>query len=297
MSAVTSWAEVKPPAIRLVTASTFTIEQLTNAYNQTRVDYLVPMPMNAARLAEYIYLYHVDLEASFVALEGETMRGLGMLAERGKRGWITRLGVIPATRRQGVGRALVEALLHMSRQRRQATLQLEVIRNNEPAYNLFAQAGFQPAHELLVLRRPPATSTLEPQGNAKWLGRDETLKLLAERDDLTTWITETASLARVDQLQALLVAAPDGSSGWLVFHEQKFRGLSLMLSRLVLRTLHGEPERVAGNLLAHLYRRFPDLDTQVENIAVADPHLPALRAFGFIESFRRIELRRTLTVV
>ena len=288
-------AEVKPPAIRLVPASAFTIEQLTSAYNQTRVDYLVPMPMNAARLAEYIHLYHVDLAASFVALEGETMRGVAMLGARGERGWITRLGVIPATRRQGVGRALVEALLGESRRRGHTAMQLEVIRNNEPAYNLFVQAGFQPAFEMVVLRRPPAPVAIEPRGNAKWLERPEALSLLNERNDVATWITETESLARADHLQALAVAEPDGSSGWLVFQEQKFRGLSLMLSRFVVHTQHGEPERVARNLLAHLYRRYPDLDTQIENIAVDDPHLPALQACGFIESFRRIEMRRTLS--
>jgi len=31
-------------AIKLVPASQFTIEQLTAIYNQTRVDYLLPMP-------------------------------------------------------------------------------------------------------------------------------------------------------------------------------------------------------------------------------------------------------------
>jgi len=64
---------------QLAPASRFTIEQLTAAYNQTRVDYLVPMPMNAARLAEYIQHYDVDLERSAVALADEQMLGLGML--------------------------------------------------------------------------------------------------------------------------------------------------------------------------------------------------------------------------
>ena len=286
--------EMRPPAMRLVSAATFTIEQLTNAYNQTRVDYLVPMPMNAARLAEYIHHYHVDLDASLVALEGETMRGLAMLGVRAGRGWITRLGVIPTTRRRGVGRALVEALLDLGQRRGLAAAQLEVIQNNEPAYNLFARAGFETTHDLLVLRRPPAAAVHPPQGNAKWLEREVALGLLAERGDVVTWITETDSLVRVDHMQALAVALPDGSSGWLVFHEQKFRGLSLMLSRFVLHTQHGEPANVARNLLAHLYTRYRDLDTQIENVAVDDPHVPALREFGFIESFRRLEMRRPL---
>src|SRR5512143_4199625 len=58
-------------AMQLVPASSFSIEQLVAAYNQTRVDYLVPMPMNAARLAEYIHMYDVDLDHSRVAVDGE----------------------------------------------------------------------------------------------------------------------------------------------------------------------------------------------------------------------------------
>ncbi len=55
-------------SIELVPASRFTIEQLTAIYNQTRVDYLVPMPMNARRLQEYITAYDVRLEHSLVAM-------------------------------------------------------------------------------------------------------------------------------------------------------------------------------------------------------------------------------------
>jgi len=38
--------------------------------------------------------------------------------------------------------------------------------------------------------------------------------------------------------------------------------------------------------------RFFDLDTQVENIPVNDPHLPAYYDLGYVESFRRIEMYR-----
>jgi hypothetical protein len=38
-------------SIKLVKASEYSVEELTEAYNQTRVDYMVPMPMNKARLA------------------------------------------------------------------------------------------------------------------------------------------------------------------------------------------------------------------------------------------------------
>ena len=90
--------------IEIISAAQFTIQELTNLYNQTRVDYLVPMPMNAGRLAEYIRDFDVDLSCSGVARadDGQAL-GLGMLGVRKNRTWITRLGVLPATRRGGAG--------------------------------------------------------------------------------------------------------------------------------------------------------------------------------------------------
>ena len=55
--------------MKIVPASHYTFEQLTEAYNQTRVDYLVPMPMNVARLREYAHAYDVDLDGSCVAVD------------------------------------------------------------------------------------------------------------------------------------------------------------------------------------------------------------------------------------
>ena len=69
-------------AIKLIPASHFTIDELTAIYNQTRVDYLVPMPMNSARLVEYINSYDVNLDHSFVAVEEENLRGVAMLGVR-----------------------------------------------------------------------------------------------------------------------------------------------------------------------------------------------------------------------
>ena len=79
--------------IELISAAKFTIQELTDLYNQTRVDYLVPMPMSAERLAEYIRDFDVDLARSCVAraAHGQVL-GLGMLGVRDDKAWITRLG-------------------------------------------------------------------------------------------------------------------------------------------------------------------------------------------------------------
>ena len=53
--------------IELIPAEKFTLQELTDLYNQTRVDYLVPMPMNANRLGEYVHDFDIDLARSCVA--------------------------------------------------------------------------------------------------------------------------------------------------------------------------------------------------------------------------------------
>lgn len=84
-------------------ASEFTFEELTHAYNQTRIDYIVPMPMNVRRLQEYVHNYDVDMDRSVVAMSDGHILGISMLGVRPGRCWSTRLGVLPVKRRRGTG--------------------------------------------------------------------------------------------------------------------------------------------------------------------------------------------------
>ena len=277
---------------QLAPANRFTIEQLAAAYNQTRVDYLVPMPMNAARLAEYIQHYDVDLERSVVAVADDEMLGLGMLGVRSGRTWITRLGVLPGKRRRGLGWALSQALLAANPELRAERTILEVIKNNTPAYNLFLKHGFEVTRELVVLRRPPGPPAHPPSGEARELDRAEALARLVARPDPQSWITETESLAHLEHLTGLGLVLPDGGRGWLVWQVQMFRGFPLLLSHLTLHAERGDAAGVGRALLAHLYQRYPNLDTHTENIPAGDPHLPAFTDQGFMETFRRLEMHR-----
>jgi GNAT superfamily N-acetyltransferase len=295
MSAPLALPETSPETpflFRLEPAAQYSIEQLTAAYNQTRVDYLVPMPMNAARLAEYVHHYDVDLAHSFVAEADGQMLGLGMLGVRPRATWVTRLGVLPVERRNGVGRAILQSLLDASEQLGRPQTILEVIQNNTPAHQLFLANGFKEARELVVLRRPPGPPPFPPPGEARWLERAEALALLAQRLQPESWITDTPSLVHVDNLMGFVLTLPAVGRGWLIFEHQRHGKFIVVLARLALRTEAGDPVQVGQALLAHLYRRFPDLDTHTENIDATNPHLPALHALGYVESFRRIEMCR-----
>jgi len=274
-------------SLQIVPARSFSIDQLVAAYNQTRVDYLVPMPMNAARLAEYIHIYDVDLDYSQVAVDGDQILGLAMLGVRPGRIWITRLGVLPIKRRRGTGEALMRALLAAANQLRISYACLEVIKHNLPAHTLFLKLGFVETRELLILRRPPGPPVEIPSAEVGWLNHAEALALLDTRITPPAWTNETPSLAHLENLAGLSLSLPDGTAGWLVFERQKF-----ILSHFIMQTSQGDAVALGQALLAHLYQRYPDLDTHAENIPVDDPHLAAFFGARFVESFRRIEMHR-----
>jgi ribosomal protein S18 acetylase RimI-like enzyme len=282
-----SAAPSDPDPFLLVSASSFSIEQLTAAYNQTRVDYLVPMPMNAARLAEYVHVYDVNLERSLVAMDGDAILGLAMIGVRPGRVWVTRLGVLPVKRRRGAGEALMRGLLAAGEQPGIHFAVLEVIKHNDPAHALFVKLGFRETQELLVLRRPPGAPRDVPPAQVRWLDRVEMLAALESRATPSAWTHEAESFAKAQYVLGLALTLPDGGSGWLAFQRQTF-----VLQRLILVTERGDPRAVGRALLAHLYQQHPLFDTHAENIPSDDPHLPALLEAGFIESFRRIEMQR-----
>ena len=274
--------------IELIPAAQFTIHELTDLYNQTRVDYLVPMPMNPDRLAEYIRDFDVDLSCSCVArAENGQILGLGMLGVRDNRAWITRLGVLPVTRRSGAGAALMDYMLEKADALHREETHLEVIKNNEPAYKLFLKKGFSEADEYLVMRRAPHSISEPLFGSVEWLDSDGALQTLQTYPNHLTWINAFESMKNAPGVQGMRIRLPNGDSGWLVYRSQKF-----FLSHLVMHTEQGDPREVGTQLLLHLYTRYPRMDTYAENIHEKDPHLPAFRALAYFGNFSRIEMRR-----
>ena len=281
--------------LELISAAHFTMQELTELYNQTRVDYLVPMPMNAERLAEYVHDFDIDLTHSCIArsAEGE-MLGLSMLGIRRDKAWVTRLGVLPVSRRTGAGSAMMDFMLEGAASLGLKETDLEVIKNNVPAYNLFMRKGFTETGEYLVMRRAPHTFTEPVLGHLFWLDTDEASETLQTYPGHLTWINAYASMRNSPNVQGMRIELPNGSSGWLVYRNTKFT-LRSVLSHLIMHTEHGDPYEVGMQLLLNLHSRYPHHDTYAENIPHDDPHLSAFQASGYFTNFSRIEMRRIIT--
>ncbi len=277
--------------MKVITADHYTFEQLTEAYNQTRVDYLVPMPMNVARLKEYSHAYDINLACSFVAIDETNMLGLGMLGVRDGRTWITRLGVLPSGRRRGVGYAIMEALVEKSEECCVDDIWLEVIAGNTPAHELFLKFGFVETRDLIVARRPPNPDTaVFPQGikQVTTLDHEEAIILLSHRKKRPNWLNETESLQNTRNLSALLVEMEDGGRGWITYHASIFQ-----LTRILVEVTSGDVVDVTAACLNVLHSRHKRQDAKTENIFDDEQWLGYQKA-GYIESFRRIEMIKKL---
>ena len=75
-------------------------------------------------------------------------------------GDIANLAVDPACRRQGVGRALLRALLAFARQKGLVRITLEVRPSNQPALALYAAEGFLPVGRRKQFYRAPTEDAL-----------------------------------------------------------------------------------------------------------------------------------------
>lgn len=278
--------------IEIIPADHFTIQELTDLYNQTRVDYLVPMPMNADRLAEYVHDFDVDLKQSCIArdMDGQVL-GLSMLGIRGDIAWITRLGVLPSTRRTGAGSELMDRMIENADLLGLTETHLEVIKNNEPAYKLFLKKGFVETETYLVMRHAPRPLSESLQGNVAWLDYDKALEKLETYPEHITWINACESMKNSSSTEGLYLELPNGDSGWLVYRNTKFT-LRSTLSHLIMHTEKGDPQVVGTQLLSHLHTHFPNHDTYAENIHENDPHLSAFHTLGYFTNFSRIEMRR-----
>jgi ribosomal protein S18 acetylase RimI-like enzyme len=283
------------PSIALaIPASEYNFEQLAAIYNEARTDYIVPMPMNAPRMEAYVYEHDIDLDASVVLLnESQEPIGVGMLGVRDRRGWISRLGVLPACRGYKGGEFIMRRLIEHAQMHGIRWIQLEVIQGNEPACRLFLKLGFQPTRELLIVRRPPGlphADLPQPDAHITALTPDQVMDCLAHRPPGASWIEETPSLLKAGKLKGLYAELPTGQGGWLVYQASLFQ-----LAHFVLNLPDDGAEEALYALLYTLHQQNPKQDTKVENIPAHDIPWRIFQALGYVEAFRRIEMVLQLT--
>ncbi|MGH3003039.1 MAG: GNAT family N-acetyltransferase [Gaiellaceae bacterium] len=252
--------------MRIAAADTLTGGELAAVFTAGYEGYVVPMRVDEALFEYLVDAGDLDLSRSRVALgdDGAPV-GLVLLGVRGDRGWIGGLGVIPAVRRGGVGRALMEAVLADAPPR----VTLEVIMENEPAIRLYERLGFVRRRVLevwtLTAAAPSASARIvEPRP----LGQEG-----------LPWQREDASLPeRYERLEV------DGGAALV-------RDANETVSVLQLAA---EGEGPARELLAAARARGV---LRYVNVPEGEPASAALRSLGASLDVRQLELERAQMLI
>ena len=165
----------------IVPADTLTMAELAEHFTAGYEGYFTPVHVDEATMRYMVEAWDIDLARS------RAMPGVGVcnLAVRDARGWIGGLGVVPAERRRGVGRALMEAALDAA----PSLVTLEVIEQNKPAIRLYEDLGFERTRVLDVwsLPEPPLVEArlVDPaplgQRDLPWQREDASLPADFER--------------------------------------------------------------------------------------------------------------------
>ncbi|MDJ0752420.1 MAG: GNAT family N-acetyltransferase [Ardenticatenaceae bacterium] len=277
-----------------VPADHFSLEELTWVYNKARIDYLIPMPMATHRLQEYISAYDIALNHSCVMLDTILSEpvGLGLLGLRSKRAWISRFGLVPLVRGQGLGSAMMAQLIETADQRGAETILLELIQENRSGFRLAEQFDFNPLRELIVARRPPDLNrsiTLDPAAQIEEESGLEALRWLNGRNDQPSWLNETETFITLEPagLHSLSWKHPDGRAGWAVYESDRYQ-----FKRVTVGVESGDEAAVTAQVLNALHLRYPRKDAVIEDMPLDDPRWAGYQAAGYFETFRRIELKK-----
>jgi ribosomal protein S18 acetylase RimI-like enzyme len=269
---------------QLGSLAALSMDGLVDLVNHAYAGYPGPFsPEDARSYAEFCRVQNIDLARSVLAADAEgTPIGFGLLGIRQERGWCAEFGVVPAWRRQGVGRALLDRLLAEARDAGLHDVRLEVAAANTSAQALYQQAGFRVARVLRnyaalasVLRPPPGENparltlaTVDPATLAMDLGLPS--------DAAPAWDHELPALLTGSHARTMLALRAGLPVGLIHYQPDP---VDVEVRRLAV---HPDDPDAALALLAVAAPR-PSTRLLVAYVADASPLAALLPALGFRE--------------
>ncbi len=198
-------------ALHLVRARSLPLAELVRVFNLGFSDYLVPMQMDEAALADHIANNDIDLECSRVAVDVEPV-GFALAARRGTEAWIGGMGTSPPYRRIGLGARTLRGAIDALGAAGVHTVWLEVLDGNAPAIALYERLGFQRVRHLEIwsLAPDPERDEVEHRG----LDVDAAHAwIAAHRSSREPWQRADASIVRMRERGAPLTGLAVQRSG------------------------------------------------------------------------------------
>lgn len=102
---------------------------------------------------DFVRRNDVDLTRAIFSFEGKQPIGTIVFAQRGKRAWLSLMGILPEYRRRGLGRTLFGGAVDAVRATGATQIEFEVVQRNIAVQEMYKGFGFAPVDELYVWTR------------------------------------------------------------------------------------------------------------------------------------------------
>jgi ribosomal protein S18 acetylase RimI-like enzyme len=256
-------------SIELRAASSLSAAERVDLFNAAYEGYVIPFRLDEAALQFMTEAFDLDLEASRIAFRDGEPVGLGNIGLRGDEAWIGGVGVIAAARRLGIGETLMRALHDEAAARGVTKVWLEVIEQNESAFQLYEKIAYRIVREVEVW----SLSDEVPEGTAREVPPAQArvrLRELRRAQEREPWQRADATIDHYDDLRGLETES----------------GAALFRVGSVVQLL-----QIAGDDASELVRTLRGHGTvSVLNLPAEDPVAGSLRKLGATPSVRQREM-------
>ncbi|CAH6214552.1 GNAT family N-acetyltransferase [Klebsiella oxytoca] len=268
-----------------VSATQFSVAQLTTILSDCFEDYLVPVTLSVEVFVQRFSAEGLSLLDSCVWLDGDVPAAMAVVARRGDEARLAAFAMRSAYRGKGVGRRLMGSLLDALREQGVRRMWLEVIRDNHAAVALYHSLGFEVRHGLCGYLSAQTAS--------------EESSVLQEYDVLA--LTRRAGAELNGQLPWLMdpLTFTTLPCRALSLHQQAFAVLATLSSRPQLQFLWVEPAArgrgLGREMLMALARQFPGLGTSV---TIPERFTPLFQTAGYTPGvLKQYEMSATLSAL
>ena len=149
--------------IEIIPADQLSLREQAGLFTEAFAGYIGgSFEMDSTGLARFLCVQGADLCHSRFARSAGRLCGFGYINCTGGITRIAGMGVLPAVRRTGVARQLLQHLIAEARERSDEAIVLEVIEQNPAAHALYKGAGFRDVAHLLGWRRTARANAREP---------------------------------------------------------------------------------------------------------------------------------------
>ena len=206
--------------MKVVWAAELGTARLLELFNAGFSDYLVPLKLDEAALRTHLRENDIALDRSPVALTHAPV-AFALLGVRGGDGWIGGMATVPAQRRNGLARQMLDAAIESAAEAGCTTVWLEVVDRNAAAVALYRGRGFAQVRDLVVWSLPAVAAG---DDGAREVGeREAHTWIAAHRDGREPWQRADGTLERLREagaaLRGLVVERSGGVVGAVVYRD------------------------------------------------------------------------------